>query len=248
VLNGSRIAVVLIGYNCATTLGKTAADIDRSVVDEVIAVDDASTDDSVAGWRAIGIEPIVHPRNRGCGGSQKTGYRAALDAGADVVVVVHADYQYTPKLAVPMAAMITSGLYDLVLGSRVLTQDPRTGGMPRHKYAANRVLTAVENAMIGSHISEFHTGLRAHRASFLRQVPFESNSDGFVFDNETILQALAVGAPIGEVTCPTHYAEDSSSVTGMTSVRYGMDVLRAGWRYRQWRTGRRRYPFLELGQ
>jgi glycosyltransferase involved in cell wall biosynthesis len=246
VLNQQRVAAVVIGLNCGPTLEKTVADLDRDVVDDVIAVDDASTDDSVEIWRSLGIEPIVHQRSRGCGGSQKSGYLAALDRGADVVVIIHGDHQYSPKLAVPMAAMITCGLYDLVLGSRLLTQDPRDGGMPAYKYVANRALTIAENALADTKVSEFHTGLRAFRASFLRSVPFEANSDTFVFDNEIVLQALAIGAPIGEVTCPTHYADDSSSIDFPGGVRYGLGVMRAGWRYYQWRHGRRRYPFLDI--
>ncbi len=245
-LSGQRVAVVVIGLNCGPTLEKTIAEIDRDVVDEVIAVDDGSTDDSVAVLRALGLEPVVHDRPRGCGGAQKSGYHQALARGADIVVIVHGDYQYSPRLAVPMAAMISCGLFDVVLGSRLLTQDPRDGGMPRYKYLANRALTICENAVTGAHFAEYHTGLRAFRASFLRRVPFAANSDDFVFDNEIVLQALAVGAPIGELTCPTHYAADSSSIDFPGGVRYGLGLTRAVWRYRRWQRGRRDYPFLEL--
>ena len=245
-LNGQRVIVVLPAYNAASTLRPTVAGIDRSIVDDLLVVDDASADDTVAVARSLGIEPYVHDRNRGYGGNQKTCYREALARGADIVVMLHADYQYSPRLVVALAAMIAWDEYDVVLGSRVLAQSAVAGGMPRYKYVANRALTAVENRIVSSHFSEFHTGLRAYRASLLARLPLAHNSDDFVFDNEVILQALAAGARIGELSCPTSYAAGSSSIGLGPSFRYGLQVLQAAWRYRRHRAGHRRYDFLEV--
>lgn len=245
-INGQRVVVVLPAYNAAATLGLTVSDLDRSVIDDVLLVDDASTDGTVAASRELGIETVVHPQNRGYGGNQKTCYRTALERGADIVVMVHPDHQYSPQLVVPMAAMIAYDVYDVVLGSRILAQNAVSGGMPRYKYVANRVLTAIENIVVSGKFSEYHTGLRAYRASLLARLPLDRNSDDFVFDNEIIVQALAADARIGEISCPTRYDSDSSSINFRRSVRYGFGVLRASAQYRLHRSGFRRYPYLDV--
>jgi glycosyltransferase involved in cell wall biosynthesis len=246
VLNGKRLAVVLPAYNAATTLARTLEEIDRSVVDDILLVDDASTDATVDVASRLGLDPIRHNRNRGYGANQKTCYRSALERGADIVVMVHPDYQYSPRLIVPIAAMIAYGEYDLVLGSRILAQSAILGGMPRYKYVANRLLTLFENIVVQSKLSEFHSGLRAFSCELLRSLPIELNSDDFVFDNEILLQAMAAGARIGEVSCPTRYATDSSSINFRRSVTYGMGVVRASVQYRLHRWGVYRARFLEL--
>jgi glycosyltransferase involved in cell wall biosynthesis len=246
VLNGRRVAVVLPAYNAEATLSQTVAEFDRAVVDEVVLVDDASTDQTVTLARRLGLEPIRHERNLGYGGNQKTCYRRALELGADIVVMVHPDYQYSPLLVPAMASMIAYGEYDLVLGSRILAQNPVAGGMPRYKYVANRFLTLVENVVLAQKLSEYHTGLRAFSHSLLAAVPFERNSDDFVFDNQIIAQAIAAGARIGELSCPTRYQADSSSIDLAASVRYGLGVLRTSAEYRLHKRGLRRYAYLDL--
>ena len=233
-------------YNAETTLLRTVAELDRNVVDEIVLVDDASTDRTVALARRLGLEPIRHERNLGYGGNQKTCYRRALELGADIIVMVHPDYQYTPLLVPAMASMIAYGEYDLVLGSRILAQDTVARGMPRHKFAANRVLTLIENVVLGQKLSEYHTGLRAFSRSLLAALPFERNSDDFIFDNQIIVQAIAGGARIGELSCPTRYAADSSSIDLISSIRYGLGVLRTCGEYRLNRRGLRRYAYLEV--
>jgi glycosyltransferase involved in cell wall biosynthesis len=246
VLNGCRVAVVLPAYNAETTLLRTIGELDRSVVDDIVLVDDASTDQTVAVARRLGLAPIRHERNLGYGGNQKTCYRRALELGADIVVMLHPDYQYTPRLVPAMASMIAYGEYDLVLGSRILAQDTVARGMPRHKYAANRVLTLVENLVLGQKLSEYHTGLRAYSRSLLAALPFERNSDDFIFDNQIIVQAVAGGARIGELSCPTRYADDSSSIDLASSIRYGLGVLRTCAQYRLGRHRPHRYPYLDI--
>lgn len=216
------------------------------MIDEVVLVDDASTDQTMALARRLGLEPIRHERNRGYGANQKTCYRQALQLGADVIVMVHPDYQYTPRLVPAMASMIAYGVYDFVLGSRILAQDTVARGMPRHKYAANRVLTFVENIVLTQKLSEYHTGLRAFSRALLAALPFERNSDDFIFDNQVIVQAIAAGARIGELSCPTRYAPDSSSINLRNSIRYGLGVLRTCAEYQLNRRGLRRYPYLDL--
>ena len=243
-LNGKRLAVVLPAYNAEGTLERTLGELDRTVVDEVLLVDDASTDDTVALARRLGLDPIRHDRNRGYGANQKTCYRVALEHGADIIVMLHPDYQYSPRLIVPMAAMIAYGEYDFVLGSRILAQNAVDGGMPRYKYIANRALTAFENLVVGTKLSEYHTGLRAYSRELLMSLPLEQNSDDFVFDNELILQALAVGARVGEVSCPTRYEPQSSSINFRRSVTYGIGVVRASILYRLHAEGLVQAPFL----
>ncbi len=231
-LSDWRVVVVLPAYNAAATLARTVAEIDRSVVDAVLLVDDASSDETVALARQLGLQCVTHPRNLGYGGNQKTCYRAALDAGADIVVMVHPDYQYSPRLVLPMAALIASGHYDVVLGSRILTQSAVAAGMPLYKYVANRALTFAENVLMGQKLSEYHTGLRAYSADLLRSLPLGRNSDDFVFDNQILAQAVAAGARIGELSCPTRYAADSSSISFRRSVRYGLGVMSTAVSYR----------------
>src|ERR1700722_1636781 len=245
-LNGKRIAVVLPAYNAAVTLGRTVGEIDRSVVDDVLIVDDASTDETVSVARKLGLEPIVHDHNRGYGGNQKTCYAAALSRGADVVVMLHPDYQYSPRLVVPLAGMIAYGEYDVALGSRILSQSAVRNGMPLYKYVANRALTMFENILVQYKLSEYHTGLRAFSREVLTALNLEGNSDDFIFDNQIIVQALAAGARIGELSCPTSYHADASSINFRRSVRYGMGVLRTSLEYRSNKSGIRRYPYLEV--
>ena len=233
-------------YNAETTLVRTVADLDRKIVDEIVLVDDASTDQTATLAHRLGLEPIRHERNLGYGGNQKTCYRRALELRADIIVMVHPDYQYTPLLVPAMASMIAYGVYDFVLGSRILAQDTVAGGMPRHKFVANRVLTLVENVVLAQKLSEYHTGLRAFSRPLLAALPFERNSDDFVFDNQIIVQAIAAGARIGELSCPTRYAGDSSSIDLRRSIRYGLGVLRTCGEYRLNQWGLRRYPYLDL--
>jgi glycosyltransferase involved in cell wall biosynthesis len=247
-LNGSRIAVVLPAYNAAATMTQTVAELDRDVVDDLLVVDDASTDDTVRVARRLGIEPILHDHNDGYGANQKTCYRAALDLGADVVVMLHPDYQYSPRLVVPMAAMIAYGEYDMVLGSRILAQNAVEGGMPRYKYVSNRALTLFENLVVGNKLSEYHTGLRAFNKELLDALRLDLNSNGFLFDNQVIVQAMAAEARIGELSCPAHYFEGASSVSFTQSVRYGLGVVKTALQYRAHVSGLRRQAYLELSR
>jgi glycosyltransferase involved in cell wall biosynthesis len=246
VLNGHRIAVVMPAYNAESTLARTLSELDRKVVDEVVLVDDASTDETVALAGRLGLEPISHEHNLGYGGNQKTCYRRALELGADIIVMVHPDYQYSPLLVPAMASMIAYGEYDLVLGSRILAQSPIARGMPRYKYVANRFLTLAENIVLGQKLSEYHTGLRAFSRSLLAAVPFERNSNDFVFDNQILVQALMAGARIGELSCPTRYQADSSSINLSRSIQYGMGVLQTSVQYRLAQRRLRHYSYLDI--
>jgi glycosyltransferase involved in cell wall biosynthesis len=246
VINSRRIAVVLPAYNAEATLSRTMSEIDRDILDEVVLVDDASKDGTVSLARELGLMPICHQINRGYGGNQKTCYRAALDLGADVVVMVHPDYQYSPLLVPAMAAMIAYGEYDMVLGSRILAQNAVARGMPRYKFVSNRMLTFIENIALGQKLSEYHTGLRAFSSTLLGDLPIERNSDDFIFDNQIIAQAIMAGARIGEVSCPTRYAADSSSINLRRSIRYGLGVLRTSADYWLHRHGVRRSSYLDF--
>jgi glycosyltransferase involved in cell wall biosynthesis len=212
----------------------------------VILVDDASVDDTPAVARALNLRVIVHPKNTGYGGNQKTCYRAALALGADIVVMVHPDYQYSPLLVPAMAAMIAYGEYDFVLGSRILAQNAVARGMPRYKYFSNRTLTAVENLLMRQKLSEYHTGLRAYSRELLAALPLDRNSDDFVFDNQIVAQAVAAGARIGELSCPTRYHTEASSIGLGPSIRYGVGVLRTAAQYRLHKNGLRSFPYLEV--
>lgn len=244
-LVGRRIAIVLPAYKAARTLERTVSEIDRNIVDDLILTDDASPDDTVVIARALGLHTIVHNQNRGYGANQKTCYAAALARGADIVVMLHPDYQYSPKLIPAMAAMIVSGHYDAVLGSRILSGGALAGGMPVWKYVANRGLTLIENLLLGQKLSEYHTGYRAWSRTVLEQLALERCSDDFVFDNQMIAQAIHAGFRIGEISCPTRYFEEASSINFRRSIRYGLGVLHTAWRYRLAHAGIRRWPLLE---
>lgn len=224
-LNGKRIAVVMPAYNAEKTLEMTYREIPLDLIDIVLLVDDQSRDETVRVAQALGIETIVHAANRGYGGNQKTCYRRALEEGADVVVMLHPDYQYTPRLIVAIASMVAFGEYDVALGSRVLLGGALRGGMPLYKYLSNRFLTAVQNLLIGAAVSEYHTGYRAYTREVLLTLPLEENSDNFVFDNQIMAQAVYFGYRIGEMSCPTKYFEAASSISLLPSLRYGLGVL-----------------------
>ncbi|HEX9052050.1 MAG TPA: glycosyltransferase family 2 protein [Anaeromyxobacter sp.] len=229
---GRRVCVVMPAYKAGKTLERTAEEIDRAVVDDVILVDDASPDDTVEVARRLGLHHVVHPRNRGYGGNQKTCYAEALARGADVVVMLHPDYQYSPRLVPALAATVASGHFDCVLGSRILGVGALRGGMPLWKYVANRFLTFVENVLLGYKLAEYHTGFRAFSRHLLETLPLEENSDDFVFDNQMLAQALWFGFDIGEVSCPTRYFAEASSINFRRSVKYGFGVLATGLEYR----------------
>jgi len=236
-LHGRKVVVVLPAYRAAATLERTYAAIPHDVVDEVLLVDDASPDETAALARSLGIATFEHARNLGYGANQKTCYREALRAGADIVVMVHPDYQYDPRLVTPMAGMLASGAYDVVIGSRILGNTARQGGMPLYKYVSNRFLTLVQNLLLGSKLSEFHTGFRAFTRQTLESLPLLANSDDFVFDNQMLVQIVAAGFRIGEISCPTRYFPEASSINFRRSVVYGLGVLWTSVRYRLWRWG-----------
>src|SRR5512135_334322 len=228
---GKKLIVIMPAYNAEKTLRQTYEELPHQYVDEVILVDDASRDSTTEIARELGIRTIIHKENRGYGGNQKTCYREALRHGGDIVVMVHPDYQYSPKLVAAMASMIASGHYDVVLGSRILGGTALKGGMPRYKYVANRFLTLVENLALGVKLSEYHTGFRAFSRTVLETLPLEENSDDFVFDNEMLAQAVYFGFRIGEISCPTRYFEDASSINFKRSVKYGFGVLATAIKY-----------------
>jgi glycosyltransferase involved in cell wall biosynthesis len=238
-LSGQKIVVVMPAYNAARTLRQTYDEVmAQGIVDLVIVVDDASQDETVAVARTLDrVQVEVHPSNRGYGANQKTCYRLALAAGADIVVMVHPDYQYTPKLIPPMAALIASELYSCVLASRILGGGALSGGMPLWKYIANRCLTLAENLLIGAKLSEYHTGYRAFSRRLLERLPLDENSDDFVFDNQIVVQVIALGYAIGEVTCPARYLPEASSINFRRSVRYGLGCLATAFRFRLARWG-----------
>ena len=220
-----RIVVVMPAYKAGRTLEATWRDLPHDIVDAVIVVDDASDDDTVAVACALGLDVILHPHNMGYGANQKTCYREAFARDADIVVMVHPDYQYDPRLVTAMAGMVASGIYDMVLGSRMLGSGALRGGMPVWKYIANRLLTLFENLMLGAHLSEYHTGYRAYSRALLDKLPWERNSDDFVFDNQILAQAIVGGFRIGEVSVPTRYFAEASSIGFRRSVRYGFGVI-----------------------
>ncbi|WP_020375795.1 glycosyltransferase family 2 protein [Sulfobacillus thermosulfidooxidans] len=242
-LNGKKIVVVLPAYNAETTLRRTVQEIDRSIIDEVLLVDDHSTDATSLEAKKLGIPTIRHEINRGYGGNQKTCYNEALRRNADVVIMLHPDYQYTPQLLVAMAGMIAYGTYDVVLASRILGRGALKGGMPLYKYVFNRILTFAENILIGLKLSEYHTGYRAFSRDVLMSLPLHLNSDDFIFDNQIIAQAHFHGFRIGEISCPTRYEPDSSSINFRRSVIYGLGVMATALQYRLnlWRLWRNDY-------
>lgn len=240
-LKGKKIVVVMPAYNAAETLRRTYQEIPMDIVDEVILVDDHSADDTVAVARDLGIRHVIrHEENKGYGGNQKTCYRTALSLGADVVIMLHPDYQYTPLLIESISYMIVNGLYPVVLASRILGNGALKGGMPRYKYFFNRCLTWFQNLMIGQKLSEYHTGYRAFTREVLEAVPFMENSDDFVFDNQMLAQIVYAGFDIGEITCPTKYFPEASSINFRRSCRYGFGVLLTSLQFRlqKWHLGR----------
>jgi glycosyltransferase involved in cell wall biosynthesis len=241
-LNNKKIVVVLPAYNAAKTLEVTYREIPFEFVDDVVLVDDASRDDTAEVARRLGITTIVHETNKGYGGNQKTCYRTALELGADIVIMLHPDYQYTPKLLTAMAAMIAYGEFDAVLASRILGIGALKGGMPLYKYVANRLLTLVENLLLGHKLSEYHTGYRAFSREVLEQLPLGANSDDFVFDNQMLAQVVWGGFRIGELSCPTKYFAEASSINFRRSVVYGLGVLRTACQFRLAKLGWRRPP------
>jgi glycosyltransferase involved in cell wall biosynthesis len=239
-LNGKKIIVVMPAYNAAKTLAKTVADIPRGVVDEILLVDDASSDETVELANELGLTVFLHDANFGYGRNQKTCYREALRHRADIVVMLHPDYQYSPHLIVPMASMIAYGEYDTVIGSRILGKGALEGGMPLYKFIANRFLTLAQNILIGYKLSEYHTGFRAFRREVLESLPLEANSDDFVFDNEMLAQIIYQGFSVGEISCPTRYFDEASSINFSRSVRYGLGVLATSVKFRlgRWKIGK----------
>jgi len=235
-VEGMKVVVVLPAYQAARTLERTVAEISREVVDAIVCVDDASRDETVAVARRLGLHTFVHEKNLGYGGNQKTCYREALRLGADIVIMLHPDYQYSPRLVGAMAQMVASGEYDVVLGSRILAQNAVAGGMPRYKYVANRFLTLAQNLIMGQKLSEYHTGFRAFARNVLELLPLEENSDDFIFDNQMLCQAIRAGFRVGEISCPTRYFAEASSINFRRSVVYGVGVLRCSWQNARWRS------------
>ena len=244
-LHGQRIAVILPAYNAERTLERTFRDIPKDIVDDIILTDDASSDATVALARRLGIITIQHDVNRGYGGNQKTCYKEALARDADIVVMLHPDYQYTPKLVTAMASMIASGEYDVVLASRILGKGALTGGMPVYKYIANRCLTLLQNVMVGQKLSEYHSGYRAWSRTVLLGLPLLRCSDDFVFDNQMLAQAIFFNHKIGEISCPTKYFAEASSINFRRSVTYGLGVLKTCLDFRLHRLGWARTPLFE---
>lgn len=231
-MDGNRICIVLPAYNAAKTLEMTVREVPTDVMDDIILVDDGSRDDTMAVAERLGLFAIRHGKNKGYGANQKTCYHLALERGADIVIMLHPDYQYTPKLLVPMAALLGSGFFDVVLGSRVLGVGALAGGMPLYKYISNRALTLVQNILMSHKLSEYHTGYRGFTRAVLEDIPFDRNSDDFVFDNQMLSQAIYRGHRIGEISCPTKYFEESSSINFRRSVEYGLGVLKTAVAFR----------------
>ncbi|MEP7353376.1 MAG: glycosyltransferase family 2 protein [Acidobacteriota bacterium] len=229
-INGKRVAAVMPAYNAERTLDATVREL-PDVVDDRILVDDHSSDQTVAAARDLKLTVIVHERNRGYGANQKTCYAQALATGADVIVMIHPDYQYSPKLVTAMASMVACGVYDIALGSRIIGGGALKGGMPLYKYVSNRALTMFQNLLLGGHLSEYHTGFRAFSRELLEALPLDQNSDDFLFDNQFLAQAILMGARIGEVSCPTRYFPEASSINFRRSAIYGMGVVATTLRY-----------------
>lgn len=236
-LNGKRIAVVLPAYNAARTLLTTYSEIPKDIVDKIILVDDFSSDHTAELSRQLGIETILHTENRGYGANQKTCYSAALKNDADIVIMLHPDYQYSPKLIRAMASMIAEAEFDVVLASRILGIGALAGGMPLYKYIFNRILTMIQNWLCGHKLSEYHTGYRAWSREVLESLPLLANSDDFVFDNQMLVQCIYRGFRIGEVSCPTKYFAEASSINFRRSVTYGLGVLKTSLEFRLTRWG-----------
>lgn len=231
-LNNQKIVVVLPAYNAAKTLEKTVSEIPLDLVDEIILTDDYSNDNTVEIAEKLGIQHIIaHDSNKGYGANQKSCYQKAFELKADIIIMLHPDYQYTPKLIPAMCTLVANDLYDVVLGSRILSKGALKGGMPLYKYISNRILTFIQNVLMNQKLSEYHTGYRCFNTQFLKQIDFENNSDDFVFDNEILAQLCYKKARIGEISCPAKYFEEASSINFSRSVRYGLGVLRVAVSY-----------------
>lgn len=238
-----KVVVVLPAYNASRTLAKTYLEIPHNIVDEVILCDDASRDNTVEEAQALGIQHIIrHEQNKGYGGNQKSLYTKALEINADIIIMLHPDYQYTPLLIPSMVNIIGENLYPVVLGSRILGKGALRGGMPIYKYWANRFLTFFQNILLNYKLSEYHTGYRAFSREVLQSIPFSANSDDFIFDNEMLSQIIYAGFPIGEVTCPTKYFEEASSINLSRSIKYGLGVLRVSVLHRLQKMGLIKHP------
>lgn len=245
-INGKKVVVVLPAYNAAKTLEITYNEIDFAIVDEVILVDDKSKDETIQEAQRLGIHHIIrHQENKGYGGNQKSCYNKALELGADIVIMLHPDYQYTPKLIPSMSHLIANDLYHVVLGSRILGKGALAGGMPWYKYVANRLLTLFQNILMNAKLSEYHTGYRAFSREVLQKVNYNANSDNFVFDNQMLAQIWHAGYEIAEITCPTKYFEDASSINIKNSSIYGMGVLKTSLQYRLQKWGLAKYKIYE---
>jgi glycosyltransferase involved in cell wall biosynthesis len=240
-IHNNKLIIVMPAYNAEKTLRQTYDELPHEYVDEIILVDDASSDRTEHVAKELGIKTIVHTKNMGYGANQKTCYREALDHGADIIVMIHPDYQYSPRLVTAMASMIASGHFDIVLGSRILGGESLKGGMPIYKYVSNRFLTFVENLVLGIKLSEYHTGFRAYTRKVLKSLPLDENSDGFVFDNEILAQAVFYGFKIGEISCPTRYFKDASSIDFGGSIMYGLGVLNTTLKFLLSKTGIKRF-------
>lgn len=246
-IDGRKVTVVLPAYNAALTLGRTFSEIPHDIVDDVILTDDASGDDTAAIARELGIHTLVHETNSGYGANQKSCYAAALARGADIVVMLHPDYQYTPRLVTAMASMIASDQYDVVLASRILGNGALAGGMPRYKYVFNRALTFFQNLLMGQKMSEYHSGYRAWSRAALERLPLRRCSDDFIFDNQMMAQAAWFGFRLGEISCPTHYFPEASSINFRRSCVYGLGVLRTSLAYRFGKLGVSRPGIFQTG-
>lgn len=240
-IKDNSITVVLPAYNAGKTLRTTYREIPFDVVDQVILVDDKSMDNTLEVARQLGIKHIIeHQENRGYGGNQKSCYNKALELDSDIVIMLHPDYQYDPRLIHSMCYLIANGVYDVVIGSRILGKGARKGGMPRYKYLANRILTLIQNLIMNQKLSEYHTGFRAFSESVLQQIDFNANSDDFIFDNQMLAQIFYAGFEIAEITCPTKYFEEASSINLLNSIKYGFGVLAVSIQYRMAKMGLRK--------
>jgi len=232
-IKGKKVIVTMPAYNAERTLAKTYREIPRNVVDEVILVDDLSHDRTAEIAEQLGIEAVIrHKKNTGYGGNQKTCYQEALRRGADIVIMLHPDYQYTPALIEPLVWLVAHGTYDVALGSRLIGNETLDGGMPFYKYLSNRILTLMQNILLWEHLTEYHTGYRVYSREVLERIPFLKNSDGFVFDNQILAQIFYAGFRVGEVSCPTKYFPEASSISFRNSLRYGWGVLQVMFQYR----------------
>jgi len=245
VILGQKVIVVMPAYNAERTLETTYQEIPFDYVDNIILVDDASSDGTLRVAKKLGITTVIHPHNKGYGANQKTCYLEALKREADIVVMMHPDYQYTPKLITAMTAMIASGIYDVVLGSRILGNTTLRGGMPLHKYIANRFLTLTQNLLLGEKLSEYHTGYRAFHRRVLENLPLEANSNDFIFDNQFLAQAAFFNYRIGEISCPTRYFPEASSINFSRSIKYGLGVLGTSVKYLLEKLGFCHFPIFE---